>query len=155
MKKVVFILAAAFMAVIVNAQPADFTGKWKLNNSESKLNDQFTFAPGEVIINQEANSINVEKHSNFQGEDFTTIEKYSLDGQECVNEVWQGSKKKSVATWDGKKQLLTVKSKLPIQDGEEISITEVYKLEDNDLVVESNTSSSFGDSNETIVYKKQ
>ena len=155
MKKVVFILAAALMAVMVNAQPVDFSGKWKLNNSKSKLNDQFSFAPGEVNITQELNSINVEKHSNFQGENFTTVDEYTLDGQESINEGWQGTTKKSVANWDGNKQMLTVKSKLPMQDGAEISITEVYKMKDNELVIESNTSSSFGDASETMVYDKQ
>ena len=155
MKNVVFILAAVLMAVIVNAQPADFTGKWKLNSSKSTLNDQFSLAPNEVIVNQEISLINVEKHSNFQGTDYTINDKYTLDGQESVNEGWQGAEKKSVATWDENKQLLTVKSKLPMQDGTEVSITEIYKMKDNDLVIESVASSSYGDLYETMVYDRQ
>jgi hypothetical protein len=155
MKNIIFTLAAIFMALMVNAQSADFTGKWKLNSTKSTLNDQFSMAPNEIIVNQETGSINVEKHSSFQGTDFTIKDKYTLDGQESVNEGWQGTQKKSVASWDGNKQLLTVKSKLPMQDGTEVSITEVYKMKDNDLVIESHASSSYGDLDETMVYDRQ
>lgn len=155
MKNVIFIFAVVLMAGIANAQPADFTGKWKLNSSKSTLNDQFSLAPGEIIVNQENSSINVVKHSNFQGTDYTIKDKYTLDGQESINESWQGARKKSFATWDDNKQLLTVKSKLPMQDGTEVSITEVYKMKNNDLVIESSASSSYGVLDETMVYDRQ
>lgn len=155
MKKVAFLLFAMLLAVIVSAQGTDFSGKWKLNSSKSKLNADFSFAPKEVVIQQSGNDLSVEKHSSFQGNDFTINDKFTLDGKECINEGWQGSKKKSTAVWSDNKKELTIASKIPMQDGGEMTITEIYKMDGNNLVIESAASSSFGDLNETMAYDKQ
>lgn len=155
MKKVAFLLSAMLLAVMVSAQGTDFSGKWKLNSSKSKLNADFSFAPKEVVIQQSGNDLSVEKHSSFQGNDFTINDKFTLDGKECINEGWQGSKKKSTAVWSDNKKELTIASKIPMQDGGEMTITEIYKMDGNNLVIESAASSSFGDLNETMAYDKQ
>lgn len=139
----------------VSVQAADFSGKWKLSKAKSSLNDQFSMAPSEVIIVQNGNEFSIEKHSSYQGNDYTSNDKYTLDGKECINEGFQGSKKKSTAVWDEGKNVLTVKSTLPMQDGGEIAITEVYKTSEKDLVISSHASSSWGDLDETMVYEKQ
>jgi hypothetical protein len=119
------------------------------------LNDQFSLAPSDAVITQSGNDFSIEKHANYQGTDYTISEKYSLDGKECINESFQGSKKKSTAVWDENKQSLTVKSTLPMQDGTEVTVTEIYKMKGSDLEVKSLASSSYGDLDETIVYEKQ
>ncbi|MBK7132619.1 MAG: hypothetical protein IPH69_07285 [Bacteroidales bacterium] len=65
---------------------------------KSKLGDQFSMAPKEIIITQGANELNVERHSSFQDQEFTTKDKFTLDGKECVNAVWQDTQKKSTLT---------------------------------------------------------
>ncbi len=154
MKKLSFLFAAVVMAAMVFAQTADFSGKWKLNNTKSTLNDQFSMAPYEVNVDQNGNDLNVEKHYNYQGNDIDVKDSFTLDGQECINEGWQGTQKKSVAGWDDAKQSLTIKSKLTMQDGSDVSITEVYKMSEDNLVVTVKASSSYGDLDETIVFDK-
>lgn len=153
------ILSCSMLAFIllatVTVQATDFTGKWKLSKTKSSLNDQFSMAPSEVIIMQNGNEFSIEKHSSFQGTDYTSTDKYTLDGKECINEGFQGSKKKSTAVWDADKKILTVKSTLPMQDGGEVSITEVFKTSDNDLEINSHATSSWGDLDETMIYEKQ
>lgn len=155
MKKAAFLLTAILLAVMVSAQGTDFSGKWKLNNSKSKLNADFSFAPQEIVVQQNGNDLSVEKHSSFQGNDFNISDKFTLDGKECINEGWQGSKKKSTAQWSPDNKVLTITSKIPMQDGGDLSITEIFKMDGNNLIIESSASSSYGDLNETMAYDKQ
>ncbi len=133
----------------------DLTGSWTLNSSKSKLGDQFSMAPKTIIIVQKDNNLNVEKHSEWQGQEFTMSDKYTLDGQECVNKGFMDTEKKSTVTWSGDKKSLTVTSKIPMQQGETMTVTEVYAMKDGAMVIESTTSSSFGEMNETQVFDKE
>lgn len=155
MKKSVFLLAALLISVIVSAQGVDLSGTWKLNSSKSKLNDQFSMAPKEIIVAQKDNDLNVEKHSTFQDQDFTIKDKFTLDGKECINPGWQDTQKKSTAVWSDDKISLKITTKIPMNDGGEMTINEVYKMDGNNLVIESSASSSFGDMAETMYYDKQ
>ena len=154
MKKAFFLISAMIIMMAASAQ-TDFSGSWKLNSSKSKLGDQFSMAPKEVIITQSGNDLSIEKHSEFQGQEFTTKDKLTLDGKECVNEGMMDTKKKSTATWAADKKSLKIVSKIPMQDGGEFAITEVYKLDGGSFVCEMSASSSFGDMAETQVYDKK
>lgn len=154
MKKLLLLPGLFALCALVTAQTTDFTGTWKLNTGKSKLNDQFSFAPKEIIIAQAGNEISVEKHSSFQDQEFVTKDKYTLDGKECINTGFQDSQKKSTANWSDDKKSLKVVSKMPMGDGGEISITEVYRFDGSNLVIDSSASSSFGDMSETMVYDK-
>jgi hypothetical protein len=155
MKKMTLLVSIIMFATIAGSQTPDFTGTWKLNNSLSKLNAEFTFAPGEIIIAQNGNEIKVEKHSSFQGENFTINEKFTLDGKECTNEGFQGGAKKSTANWSEDKKSLTISTKLTMGDGNEMTLTEVYKIDNKNMVISTKASSSYGDVEETMVYDKQ
>jgi len=154
MKKSLILLTVFLVSVIFTAGAADFSGKWKLNTSKSKLGDQFSMAPKELNATQGENSLSVEKHLSFQDQEITTSEKYTLDGKESVNPGWQDSQKKCTAVWSADKNSLTVTSKMPMGDSD-MTTTEVYKIVDGNLVVESNMSSSFGENKETMVFDKQ
>jgi hypothetical protein len=154
MKKAFFLISAMIIMMAASAQ-TDFTGSWKLNNSKSKLGDQFSMAPKEVIISQSGNDMTIEKHSEFQGQEFTSKDKLTLDGKECVNDGMMDTKKKSTAVWDDAKKTLKIISKIPMQDGGEFAITEVYKLDGGNFVCEMSATSSFGDMAETQVYDKK
>jgi hypothetical protein len=154
MKKMGFLLLLLLTTALTNGQKIDFSGKWTLNTSKSKLNEEFTFAPKEIIMEQKGNDLKMERHSSYQGEDFTINDKFTLDGKECVNTGWQDSEKKSTAIWSEDKNSLKISSKLVMGDGGELTITEVYKLVEGNMVIESSASSSYGDMAETIVYDK-
>lgn len=155
MKKMVFVLATLLIPTIVSALTPDFSGNWKLNSSKSKLNDQFSMAPKELIVVQLDNDLNLEKHSSFQGNDFTIKDKFTLDGKECVNTGWRDTQKKSTAVWSDDKLSLKIITKFPMGDNGEMTIVEVYRLDSSNLVIESSASSSFGDVAETLVFEKQ
>ena len=151
----VFLLATLVVAVIGSAQAIDFSGNWKLNSSKSKLNEQFSMAPKDMIAVQSGNDLNVERHSSFQGTDFTIKDKFTLDGNECINPGWQDTQKKSTAVWSDDKNSLKISTKFPMGDNGEMIIVEVYKMETVNLVVETSASSSFGEVAETLVFDKE
>ncbi len=155
MKKILLFSAAFMVSAFVLAQDLDFSGDWKLNTGKSKLGDQFSMAPKEIIIAQKGNELNVEKHSSFQDQEFTTNDKFTLDGKECVNTGWQDSQKKSTTAWSDDKKSLKITSKMSIGDGGEMTIIEVYKIDGPNMIIESTASSSYGDLVETQVYDKQ
>ncbi|HBZ21651.1 MAG TPA: hypothetical protein DEO60_11010 [Bacteroidales bacterium] len=154
MKKSFTILAALMVSAAAFAQGLNFSGSWKLNGEKSKLNAEFSFAPKEIIITQSGNDMSVEKHSSFQDQDFVTTDKLTLDGKECLNTGFQDTQKKSTCTWSEDKASLKIISKMSIGDGD-MTITEVYKMDGSNMVLESSASSSYGDLNETIVYDKK
>ena len=151
MKKLFFLAVAILFSIVVSAQ-IDFSGSWKLNKSKSKLGDQFSMAPKEIIISQKGNDMSVEKHSEWQGQEFTINDKFTLDGKECINAGWMDSKKKSTVDWASDNKSLKITTKFPMQDGGEMKVTEVFKLESGTLVIQSDASSSFGEFSETQVY---
>ena len=97
----------------------------------------------------------MERHSSFQGQDFTTNDKFTLDGKECINPGWQDTQKKSTAVWSDDKESLKITTKFPMNDGSEMIIVAVYNMDGSNMVIESSASSSFGDMAETMVYDKQ
>lgn len=155
MKKMVFILVGLLISTIVSAQAPDFSGSWKLNKEKSKLHDQFSMAPKDIIVAQTGNDFNLERHSSFQGNDFTIKDKFTLDGKECINPGWQETQKKSVAVWSDDKLSLKITTKFPMGDNGEMTIVEVYKMDSSNLVIESSASSSFGEVAETLIFDKQ
>ena len=140
-------------SVIVSAQ-VDLSGSWKLNTSKSKLSAEYSFAPKEIIVVQRGNDLSVEKHSEWQGQEFTINDKFTLDGKECVNTGFMDTEKKSTVSMLDDKKTLKIDSKLPIQ-GETMTITEVYKMDGGNMVIEYSASSSYGDMTETQVYDKK
>ena len=154
MIKIKFLLAALLMTSIATAQVVNFSGNWKLNSSKSKLNEQFTMAPKEIILVQNENELNSERHSSFQDQDVILKDKFTLDGKECINTGWQDIQKKSTAVWSDDKKSLKIITKFQLNDGEMV-ITEVYKMDGDNMIIESGSSSSFGDISETMVYDKK
>ena len=154
MKKAFSLFIAILLTITLSAQ-IDFSGAWKLNSSKSKLAEQFSMAPKEIIVVQKGNDLSVERHSEWQGQEFTTNDKFTLDGKECVNTGMMDTKKKSTAVWAADKKSLKITSKIPMQDGGEFALNEVYKMDGGNMVIEMSASSSFGDMAETQVYDKK
>ena len=155
MKKIVYLLTLVLISSSGFSQVMDFSGTWKINKEKSELGQEFSMAPNELILEQGENSLLAERHSTFNGEDFTFTEKMTLDGKECENPAWRDSIKKSTAVWSGDNKVLTIKSKIPIQDGEEMTIIQKYKMEGENLSIETSASSSYGDMTEHFIFEKQ
>lgn len=155
MKKIIYLFVFTLITFTSMGKVADFSGTWNLNKSQSTLNEQFSMAPSQIILVQTADLLDVEKHANFQGQDYTINDKFTLDGKECINAGWQDSKKTSTVAWSEDEKQMTVTSKIPMQDGGEMTITEAYQMEGNQLKVAVSASSSFGDLTETYLFDKQ
>ncbi|MGQ9621464.1 MAG: hypothetical protein ACUVTX_10860 [Bacteroidales bacterium] len=156
MKKFLLMLFGPFVfAAGIFAQSINFSGTWQLNSEKSQLNYDFSLAPKEIIINHDGNNLTVEKHSNFQGQDYTSVDKFTLDGAECTNPGFMESQKKSTALWSEDKTVLTIVSKMYAGDYGDVTITEIYKMDNDSLVLDSTASSSYGDLREVMVYNKK
>lgn len=154
MKAIFFFSILLFASLLTMAQ-VDFSGNWKINNSKSTLNTEFSMAPNELVITQSDSIITVERHASFQGENFTFTDKIYLDGKESINNGWMDSKKKSVASWSEDKASLKISTKIPMDGGEELSLTETYMLDGGMLKIVSTASSSWGENSETYLFDKQ
>lgn len=152
-RSLLLLLVATFITLASTAQ--DLSGNWKLNTSKSKLNAEFSMAPGEVIITHNGNNLTIEKHHEFQGQAFVVKDNLTLDGKECINEGFQGTKKKSTAIWSDDKKILTIKSSLDMGDGGMVTTTETLTLEAGILTMFSSASSDWGDFSETQVFEKK
>lgn len=149
MKKITLLLIAFAFSTFAFAQ-VDFSGTWALNTSKSKLGDR-SFAPQKVVITQKGNEMTVETTSDFQGQERTRSNKYTLDGKESTNEGFGGNPVKSTAVWSADKKVLTVTTKMDMQ-GNEMVIKAVYKMDGPNLVIDQ----SFGDfGSETQVFDKK
>jgi len=155
MKKLFYLLALSMLSIATMGEGINFSGTWKLNNEKSILFEQFSLAPSQMIVTQTADTLTVEKHGNFQGQDYTTKDKFSLDGKECVNIGWMDSKKTSTAVWSEDGKTLTISSKMPAQDGGEATMKEVYQMAEPNLKVELSAASSMGEMSETYLLDKE
>ena len=149
MKTLLFVITLVIS--LTAAAQTDFSGTWKLDKAKSKLNEQFSMAPKEMIIVQGGIDFSVEKHIDFQEQVITSKDKYTLDGKECVNRGFMDTQKKSTVTCSDDKKSLKINTKVPF-NGEEMTVTEEFRLEEGNLVLVSSAKSSRGELTETYVF---
>jgi len=137
------------------AQVPDLSGTWALNRTASKLVDQFNMASPLIKIVQTANTLSIDRHSNFQGEEFIIKDKFTLDGKLSINPGWADSEKSSTAVWSDDETSLKITTKIPMGDNGDMTIIEVFRLNGKSLVIEMNASSSFGEQTATLVFDKK
>lgn len=154
MKAIFFFSILLFASLLTMAQ-IDFSGNWKINNSKSTLNADFSMAPEQLVLTQSDSILTIERHSNFQGENMTFTDKIYLNGKESINNGWMDSKKKSVAAWSEDKASLKISTKIPMEGGDEMSLTETYQLDGAMLKIVTKVSSSWGENSETYLFDKQ
>jgi len=150
-----------FAGTTVFAQKVNLAGNWTYNESKSKLGEGRNRAPSTKLnITQDETSLNMEKLGKTQnGDDFTTKEKYTLDGKESENSGFMNSVKKSVVTWTTDKKTLTITSSTTIErDGNKMDIKSVenYMISDdgNSLTIDATITSPRGERKQTLVYEK-
>jgi len=155
LRKILFLLLAASLSFASYAQNPDFSGKWKLNESESKMAGEYSFAPLEITIEQEGDMMTTTRVNEFQGERRERTSSYKLDGSDSKNEGFQGSEIISIATWNEK--ALKIITEIEMQDGGELTITAVYSLKGEQLVINNAMEGGpmGGGDPETWVFDKQ
>jgi hypothetical protein len=162
LKSGLFIAIALLSSSLSFSQSAaNFSGSWAFNESKSNLGEGGgRMVSQTLVIVQDAATFSLERA--FTGQDGTErkmSEKYTLDGKESVNPVFNTTKK-STATWSADKKSLTVSSLMVFEmNGEknEIKTVEVYKLSDGDktLTIDSQSTSSMGERKATLAYDKK
>jgi hypothetical protein len=98
--------------------------------------------------------MNMERKSEFQGQEFKSTSKLTLDGVECTNTGMMDVQIKSTAVWSDDKTSLTVKTKVPWESNV-ISITDVYKMDGVALSIETTSSSDWGTMTEIYVFDRE
>ncbi|HEX2921432.1 MAG TPA: hypothetical protein VHO50_09745 [Bacteroidales bacterium] len=154
MKKITFMLSFVLISTWAFSQAPNFSGEWTLDPAKSKMSAEFSMAPTKLKIEQNGNAMKVEKTSSFMDQTNTTTENLTLDGKESTNEAFMGSQKKSTAVVADDKKSIKVVSKI-VFDGGEVNTTEVYRMDGNNLVIDTKSTSSFGDQDESYVYVKK
>ena len=135
----------------------DFTGKWKLNEEKSTLGEGRFFSALEISVEQNKNSIDLERVRNGRnGETRTISETLTTDGKENVT-TGENRSTKSVATWSDDKSTLTIKSEAEFnRQGQTFSMksTEVWTLDESGkvLTIQSKSISQRGERSVTLVY---
>ena len=116
-------------------------------------------ASTKLTISQEVNTLTIERLlTRRSGEEFKVKEKFTLDGKECENTVYERPKK-SVVTWSKDGKSLNITSKIVFErDGNEFEFNtvEIWKLADegNSLSIEYTSKSTRGERKRTYVYDK-
>ena len=155
MKNIVFVISLVVLSSAGYGQQVNFSGDWKFNSELSEQGDQFSLAPKGIVVKHTKKTLEMERNSTWDGQDFTTNGFFTLDGKECENPGMMDSIKKSTATYDKKTQILTISSYVELEDGTEMEIIEEIKMEGENLVIYISVASSYGDLFEKFVFDKQ
>jgi hypothetical protein len=159
-----FIVAFLMTSFVTDAaaKKAKFSGEWTLNKGKSNIPEYGEMmAVTKMIINQKGKKLEIEKHgTSMEGESYTITEKYTLDGKECENIVYETTKKKSTVNWSEDKQSLTITSTMVFEmEGNEFEVKtiEILKFTEdgNSLSMNQNISTEFGDLENKLVYDKE
>ena len=164
--KSIMIIAAVILTVCTSATvitSADFSGEWKLNEQKSDLG-QFGgrgVAKTMKVTSSDAKGISIERTStNQNGEAVVRKEALTFDGKESESTGGFGnSTRKATAKWSDDGQSMIINAVMTLdRNGEKMEIkqNETWKLGDGGqtLTIESNSSSSFGESTMKLVYEK-
>jgi hypothetical protein len=155
------ILTVCTSAAVINS--LDFSGEWKLNEQKSELG-QFGgrgAAKSIKVTSSDAKGISIERTStNQNGEAVVRKESLTFDGKESESTGGFGnSTRKASAKWADDGQSMIINAIMTFdRNGEKMEVkqNETWRLGDNGqtLTIESNSSSSFGESTMKLVYEK-
>lgn len=137
---------------------ASFSGTWAFNESKSNLGEGGSrMVSQKIVIVQDAATFSLARTFTTQDGEREMKEKYTLDGKESVNPIFNTSKK-SIAKWSDDKKTLTVSSVMVFEaNGENIEIktTEVFTLAGSVLTINATSVSSRGERKTTLIYDKK
>jgi hypothetical protein len=171
LKRILIPVSLSFLLLILPLTPGhsmpmgkkvNLSGTWVLNEQKSDLGEYGRMLASEkIIILQKGKSLRMERYSTAPtGEPYNYTENYTLDGKECINQLENIWKKTSTVIWTDKKSSLTLNSNLVLSyEGNEMNIKsiEIMNLQDGgkSMVIQSTSSTDYGDMAITIVYDLQ
>ena len=117
------------------AQHPDFSGTWKLNEPESRLDEAYSFAPLEITIAQDGNQMTTDRVSEYQGNRIRRSSTYVLDGTHQQNDRFQGTEVKAVSSWIEDGRALKIVTSFEKMDGGPLTITTVYRMNGEQLMI--------------------
>ena len=132
----------------------DFSGKWKIDESKSKFNEQFSSHPREVTITQAGNNMTVVRVTDMQGQEMTFTDQYTLDGKECRNKGFRDTESISTVNWAADGKSLKINTKVTMDNGD-MTMVRNLRVDGSNLVVDFSVNGPWGQSDETWVYDKQ
>ena len=155
--RILALVILASLTLTATAQKkTDFSGTWNLDKSQSNQHPEFSWAPVQLNISHDGNSIAIERVSNFQGQEYRQTSKYSLDGEESVNEGFQGEDIISVANWSEGGKGFSIETEFETQDGGTMTIISTYEMKDKQVHIEFVVKGGpMGESTENWVYTKE
>lgn len=162
-KYILIVLSALFFIFgsFSRGEKINFTGAWKFNESKSELDEgRFRGAASQLTVSQNENELQIERlYIRSSGEEFTSTEKLTLDGKECLNIVFGDRERKSTISWSDDKKTINISSVMVFErEGEQITIntTEIWSLSDdgNNLVIDYTSTSPRGERKNKFVYDK-
>ncbi len=148
------ILLAGSLGVSLAQGKVDFSGKWKIDEAKSKLNEQYSSHPTTVTVTQAGNEMTVVRVSDMRGQEMTFTDKYTLDGKECKNKGFRDSEVISTANWSPDGKSLKINSKVSTDNGD-MTMERTLRMEGDNLVMDFTVNGSFGESSETWVFDRQ
>jgi hypothetical protein len=140
----------------------NFTGSWAFNETKSSpAQGGFRMGSGSYVITQDGNNLTAERTSTGpDGTERKTTSKYTLDGKECSNTVFNTMVQKSIVQWSADGKSLNFSNTMNMErDGTttEFKSTQTWKINDADktLIMESVFNGQNGEVKTTNVYDKK
>ena len=137
------------------------SGTWALNNSKSEFGEYGQmWASTKIVIVHKKKTLSLERTSTGQdGQAMTTMENYTMDGEECENIMFGESRKVSTVALSEDKSSLIIKSTMYLEfDGQEMVIKtdETFSLaDDGSMVIDGVSMTDFGDMTVKFVYDEE
>ncbi len=142
------------------AQKTDFSGEWILNESGSEMGEGMFRMTKAIKVVQSGNDFELTRtRTGRNGQERTSTEKLTLDGEPAVTKTENRSTESKVA-WsvDGKSMTISSNSTMSRQDQTfEMSSTESWTLDKKGktLTIEYSGSTPRGERKATLVYDKK
>ena len=154
MKNFVFIIALAFLSASAFGQKVNFSGDWTLNEDKSELGYEFSLAPKALTLVHTKKTFDQTALSEWDGMEYEAKTHFTLDGEVCENPGFEDSVTKSTAVFDKKAKTLKIVTDGEVQ-GMGYTLTQVYSMKDDNLVIEMEAASDMGEMFETYVFDKK
>ena len=144
------------VTTITEAKGTDFSGTWILNKEKSQLGERGRVDASKVIT-QKGDSLTIKRtFTGRDGQEMSDVDKFLINGKECINKGFRNSERKSVLNWDSDGKTLIIKSTHTMErNGEkrEMHITEKLLLSADGKLLTIKASSNRGEIK--MVYDKK
>ena len=140
---------------------SDFSGEWIFNEDKSVLDNLgVNSIPFKLKTVQKEDSLIVQKTNILEyTDDLVTVENLTLDGKECISEMWN-SPKIMKAIWSKTCDTLIIESKVTLNRGGrafDVVVDEAWSLQKHGTIlsIKQYSNSFWGERNITLIYDKK